>query len=500
MEAARKRKHADDEDEGKQGNENQDGQDDSKSSKRQKIASSSSSITATTEQADNDKKDKCPDNLTDAKAIQQWWRRRLDDERIEFVVKKRKAVLDASSTMSKKKEHTEEERQLLIATFDWVLRKHADYRQTGEPAKPPTQKQWRPVRPDPETEYRWRRVQQNSKEWAQIREGSSGASSLLQCMGWDSYVSLAHRWSEDCGLVGLEAQSVEKMFACDVGHRDEDLCRRLSEIVTGAHIQETGVWLHPDMPHAHASPDGNPEYADERVPVLLNKYTLWDSLRGLWENKITMHCALINNMKKGELWGCVHAIRPYHVIQMQGQMACVSKLTEWSDYTSFWKFSERFPLVRISKDEPLASPHVGLAREAAQRSGCFKCGEMLMSRCYANRKLAEFIFCQLNRYIRSVKRRTPLDKVPYHISPKDMTVKWLPLAHVVWYIDGCPRHIWDTPQVFDPAPILAYENHPQKDKPIDWVGHFPPTRRVAIHVCYDVRPMNMTLEEFADMI
>lgn len=410
------------------------------------------------------------------------WKTKNDEERIECVVEKR----GARAREYAPKVFTSEEHDLLIGLFIWTLQKHGDYRQHGEPEKKLAVKTWRTERPSPETENAWRRVEQNTPEWAAIREGSSGASSLQSSMGWCGYVTMKDRYREAIGELSEPSRSVDEMMPCDLGHRDEDLCRQLSEVLLGAEIRPTGVWIHPEKCYAHASPDGLVRYPD--VVALLNRFTANDSLRGLWENKISIYSALLNKLGKAR-WGHDHAIRPYHVIQIHGQTSCLSEKAEWTDYTSFWKFSERSPLVRLA--------HVPFASTEVKAVGLFKCGEMLISRCYANPELSKIIYEYLDRYIQCVQTRTPPVNL-YHVNPKGVTVKWLPMIRCIWYLDGHPGTI-EQP-IYDPAPILEECGNDVTLRPKDWVGTFPPVKRVAIQTCYNQAPMYMTLQDFADMI
>jgi hypothetical protein len=400
----------------------------------------------------------------------------LDNERKEAVCQKR-----TSKEGPLPKTYTEEDKKRLIETFVWTLVKAT--RTHGEPARQPKKKTWRKERPPPEKEASWRHVQQNTPAWMEIREQSSGASSLLRSMGWDAYRTTLDFFREDAGLVAEPEKSIDDMFACDLGHRDEHLSQQLTSILIGADLEETGVWIHPVYPYAHASPDSLITYPD--IPYVLNKYIWNDSLRGLWENKCSIFWALLNKLGKKH-WKFPHAIRPYHVIQMQGQAACVSPETEWTEYTSFWKFSEKCPLKKM---------------EGKQGEGCVKFGEMLISRCYATKECANEIYAYLRKHKNAVENQKQPEKSLYHIDSKT-AVKWVPLVHCIWYMNGHPL---DFAFGSDPSTILVHETKlgpaaPVLKRPEGWIGEYPPQKCLDITSYYDQEPLKMTLHEFADMI
>lgn len=414
----------------------------------------------------------------------------LDQERIDASVKPRQNTKDLRC-----KTYTDQERQHLINLFPWQLRKHSEYRperKGGEPAKIPTKKVYRRERPSLETEYDWRHVEQNSNAWYAIRSGSLGASSIGCIMGFDkSYRTNLDRWREDTGLVAEPERSIAECLPCDLGHRDEPICRLIASILLGAKIEETGSWIHPTIPFLVSSPDGLTECLDDGM--LLNKHTANHSLRGLFENKLTIMWALLNKLGCSK-WGFPHAIRPYHALQMLCQGACVSPLTTHCDYCSAFFYNERsgpkpFELV----DDKSSSTVAGL-----------KMGEILLSRVWMNRDMQNAI-CQYAarhvQFVRSNKQPKILDHPETGIK-----IKWVPLVQTIWYLTGYPPEFSDNrkkeagQQYIDTSLVLSLVGSQTAQRPSNWIGEFPPKKANYIKVFYDQVPLESTLTDLGDML
>ena len=409
----------------------------------------------------------CPPYPWSSYATEKEKQQALDAHRRSVSIQTRK------NTYCKQKEYTEQDRKQLLALFPWALRKHAEYRSPDkvEPAKRKQTKTWRWQRPNPETEWAWRHVQQNSAAWTEIRSQSSGASSTADYMGWTHYRGNIEKWQEDMGLVAEQERKAKDCFACDLGHRDEPICRQIAQVLTGADIQETGVFIHPTMPFVTASPDGLVTYPDNGI--VLNRYTVGDSLRGNFENKLTIFFALLNNLGT-EKWGFPHAIRPYHVVQMQHQGICVSPDTQWCEYCSAWFYNEQ------------AGPKPDGSR--------LKVGEVLLSRVYMDKEFQKEVL----RYIVAHKDAVQRKKEPkrLHDACPPQKIKWIPMVQCRWFWTGYPGNV-TAQSCYDPTELL----HPLPDnKPSDWIGEYPPKQVVEPRVFYDQVPLIMDLQELATLL
>ncbi len=305
----------------------------------------------------------------------------LDEERKQF-----KSTTDAEWRCEGIKVRTDRHGMILL-----LLTRQRQRRQAATPAGTPRKKVWRRVYPSPEVEYAWRHVQQNSSAWYDARAGSSGASSLHRLMGWDDYRTSSCVWMEDTGLVAEPERSIDENLPLDEGHDKEHVGREWTMALLDIDIQETGLWLHPNMPFAHASPDGIVCWAQAAL----------GGGRGLWEHKLTIFGLLFN--KKGVAhWGFPMKAKPMHVIQMQAQMACVGPAVQWTLYTNLWHFHEMSGLKPMPAG-PFSYEGPASACGAKPRTpGCWIVASILISMFWRAPRIIDQMYKLLVQHMRRV--------------------------------------------------------------------------------------------------
>jgi putative phage-type endonuclease len=153
---------------------------------------------------------------------------------------------------------------------------------------------------------------QGSDEWKAARCGSLGGSRLSDMLaktktGWGAMRGnlMADLVAERLTGVMAEGYQSEAMAR---GSEVEADARRAYAFRTGNKVAETGLWRHPRIAGAHASPDG----------------LVGDD--GLLELKCPMTKAHIDTLRGGSIPGT-------YQLQMLWEMACTGRT--WCDYVSF---------------------------------------------------------------------------------------------------------------------------------------------------------------------
>lgn len=94
-------------------------------------------------------------------------------------------------------------------------------------------------------------LNQRTDEWLAARKGKITASLAAACLGLDPYKSRAAAWREITqGGDGLQNRHMRW------GVQFEAAARLDYEAQSGNFVDETGLWVHPDVPWLAASPDG----------------------------------------------------------------------------------------------------------------------------------------------------------------------------------------------------------------------------------------------------
>lgn len=380
---------------------------------------------------------------------------------------------------------TEQQLREVCALIDPTLIRQCTRRSEGEPAKTPKRKVWRQKRPPEEECEELKRIEQNSPEWAKARELSSGASSLYTVCGWSGYKYNWNQWEEDTGRQVEKARSVKDCFPADNGHHYEDEARRVAAFFLGCEALITGIWIHPDYPFAHASPDSIDVYP-ERAEEIICLGILADALRGLMEIK----CPIFSVHKaKGYRLPFPHQVPGMYVIQQLAQMSCTGM--PWSDFVSFWRCNEWQGLQPV-RPTPSEAP----------LPGQWKIAELMASRIYQNDKLARDIYGKLQEHMQHVANDTKpptLDRYNFG----GQKIKWLPLVSAVFVVTGCPGTLDPADGVVqsitDPDVILRFCSADPRTRPHDWVGEYPPRIKCEPRYYFNAQPVHLTLCEIDEL-
>jgi hypothetical protein len=377
-----------------------------------------------------------------------------------------------------------------------LLIRQRQRRQEATPPGVPKRKSWRRTFPSPEVEYAWRHVQQNSTAWYEARAGSSGASSLHRLMGYDDFRTSSCVFLEDSGFVAEPERSIDENLPLDEGHAKEHVGREWTVALMGIIIEETGLWLHPSMPFAHASPDGLVEFPD--VKQTLHSCLATAGRLGLWEHKLTLFGLLFN--KKGvAFWGFPMKAKPMHVIQMQAQMACVGPEVRWTLYTNLWHFHEASGLKPMPGHGPFNYDEKGQPVDpndnGGKWAGCWIVASIMISIFWRAPSIINQLYRVLVKHMRTVEK----GEQPENVSQLDSegTFRWCPLLHGVAYLTGSPACVRHAEEIYDPLVIVAHMQSTE-ERPRGWLGEWPPRILVESRTFSHVQPMDWTLHDMRD--
>ena len=271
------------------------------------------------------------------------------------------------------------------------------------------------------------------------------------------------------------------MYPLDAGHHFEGEFRTITALILDCEIKETGIWLHPKYTEFHVSPDGNVMRKDDGRLANVNQSK--DSRGGNYEHKLMMYS--VNFNRRGvQVNGFPHGIKGAHVIQMQAQNACTG--ATWTYYDNSWRWSHIAGMLPLP-DGPF------FYGNKTSTPGAWKAGEKLVSIVYANPDFGNEIYKHMLGHVARCRNRHPPKHI-HHVHSKHFTFDYVPLVHVVFYLSGSPGSVQEQKELKDADCILKHVGS-KAPRPKDWVGEWPPRKRVAIRRFYTAKRYTFNLDD-----
>jgi hypothetical protein len=409
----------------------------------------------------------------------------------------------------------DDDKKEMVALLHKLVTRQRERRKEGLPAGKPRKTIWRQQRPSAEIEMKWRCTPQNTEPWHKARSGdpeakteaeqqaSMGASFVPSVLGYNPMATPRHLSLADRGREAWGERSIDDCFPLDEGHANEDEARKITAILTGGSrvtIHETGLWLDPENPGLHASPDGlldmNRDRDDWRIDTSRMELPwVTGDATPLWENKCTMFGLLSN--KQFHRWGFPHTAKAAHVIQMQQQMRCLkSPLTL---YTNYWHVNERSGMPPMGENlftydwsESDRRYQEVPPRERATITGRWYLAGVRTSVFWANAAFQAIVVREVQQYMDAV--RADRDPTNHRQMDIDEPVTWVPLADAMFYVDGSPKELSQVKNILDPHILFRYAT--SSTRPRGWLGAWPFGVQCDVRTFGHVLPVRWRLSEF----